>query len=331
MQSPQRGPVPRVALSDIDPVLCGERREVQFEGADQALEQRAVQTVQMKRVQPRGAGQLALLDGSLIGGQRVGVLAVQLADAADGTDADTEMIAVAVQRVAGDVVVQHADLLPHGQVIVRQNELAQADVAIAGRAELLDTMPVHRQGIGNRGQPQTAATHRCRITVIEHRHLIGREFDDRGQLAGEARRCLPGPAVAKIQVHRAIVQRVCRLDHRTNTRGAAEVGHRAAVVGAQVRNADAELVEAQLMQRTDQWPVGVRQLDFGGETGRATLGQLEAGLEHADQPAQRRDTQRADRQVQLLDLLGRPDMAGKLFDLMLQAQLIRSRIVGRQG
>ena len=103
-----------------------------------------------------------------------------------------------MQAVAAEVMVQRADLWAMA-VVMRQHELAQADVAVARRAQLLHPVPVHRQGVGRRREAEAADSGRHGVTVIEHGDLIGRELDDRSQLPGEARRGLPGATVAEVR------------------------------------------------------------------------------------------------------------------------------------
>ena len=147
MQLPQCWPVPGVSLPHIHTAVPRQRVEIQLERAEQTLAQQALQLIDMTGVQAADSGELPLIKGQLITLHRSGVLRVQTADAADGADAKTELIAVAMQRVADDIVVQRTDLLSHGQVIMGQDEFAQPDIAITRSAQLLDTMPVHRQGI----------------------------------------------------------------------------------------------------------------------------------------------------------------------------------------
>ncbi len=331
MQLAQRRPVLRIALTHIDAALQAQGIEIQREGAEQALEQQTVQRIDVIGMQAANAGQLALIERPLVGRHAIGVLAEQAAHPADGADAETQVVAVAMQAVAAEVMVQRADLLGHGQVVMRQHELAQADVAVARRAQLLHPVPVHRQGVGRRREAEAADSGRHGVTVIEHGDLIGRELDDRSQLPGEARRGLPGATVAEVQVHRAIVQRMCRLDHRTDAGRAAEILHRAAIVGAQVRYRDAELVEAQLVQCTDQRPVDMGQLHLGQETAGMGFDEGEAALELVEQAAQRLDTEGADAQAQLFDRLQWPGVIAELLDLALEPLQVSRRGLGLQA
>ncbi len=146
-------------------------------------------------------------------------------------------------------------------------------------------MAVHRQRIGHRSQAEARGigSDQRRVAVIEHRHLIGRQLDDRRQLAREAGRRLPGPAVAKIQIHRAVMQRMGGFDHRADARRAAEVLDRAAVVRAQIGHRDAELVEAELVQRANQRPVDMSQLDFSEKAAGMGIDETETASEQRHQ------------------------------------------------
>src|SRR3546814_7321056 len=100
---------------------------------------------------------------------------------------------------------------------------------------------------------------------------LGRQLDDRRQLAREAGRRLPGPAVAKIKIHRAVMQRMGGFDHPADARRTAEIFDRAAVVRTQIGHRDAELVEAKLVQRANQRPVDMSQLDFSEKADRKSV------------------------------------------------------------
>ena len=124
---------------------------------------------------------------------------------------------------------------------------------------------------------------------------------------------------------------MCRLDHRADAGRAAEVLHRAAIVGAQVRYRDAELIEAQLVQRTDQRPVDMGQLHLGQETAGMGFDEGEVALELAEQAAQRLDTEGADAQAQLFDRPQWPGVTAELLDLALEPLQVSRRGLGLQA
>ena len=110
-----------------------------------------------------GVAQQAAAGRQLGGGQGVlvvievaAVLAVQVADLADGRDAEADQVAVAVGGVALEIALQGRFFLGNGQFVVRQGEVVHADVAVTGGGQLFDGALEHVQFLRRR-----SATRRC--------------------------------------------------------------------------------------------------------------------------------------------------------------------------
>ena len=82
---------------------------------------------------PRTTGSWPWSSGVVVLGQRLGVLAVGGADAADGRHAQADQVAVGLRAVALEVAVQPALALGHRQRVVGQREVVHADVHVAVR------------------------------------------------------------------------------------------------------------------------------------------------------------------------------------------------------
>ena len=82
-------------------------------------------------------GELALLEQLAVVFQRLGVLAVAVADAADGRYAQSDQVMVGAGAVALKVSLQLPVLLGLGQIVIGQGEVIHANVHIARLAEVL--------------------------------------------------------------------------------------------------------------------------------------------------------------------------------------------------
>ena len=89
--------------------------------------------------------QAALVEQIAVFLQRLRVLAVGGADAADRRHPQPDQVAIGLRAVALEVAVQPALALGHRQRIVGQREMVHADVDVAGATESRERLRQHRQ------------------------------------------------------------------------------------------------------------------------------------------------------------------------------------------
>ena len=99
---PLRGKI--AAKVDIERLLHGRERQVQI--ADDLLDDLATDTVILIAYQATAGGELAAGQGVLVFGQVAVILAVQVADLADGGDTKPDQVAMAVGGLTLEVALQ---------------------------------------------------------------------------------------------------------------------------------------------------------------------------------------------------------------------------------
>ncbi|MNG02684.1 hypothetical protein D3C84_857240 [compost metagenome] len=151
--------------------------------------------------------------------QVVGVLHVQVLDLRDGRQTEAHVITATVTGKTLAIAMQASVLLGHRQVIVGPDELAQADVVIAGANQLFTADLPHGVLVGRAakraGHPGVfrAITIR-RAGIVENVQPVRFQFDQRRQFQGETARRLPSVAVAQVNVDGAKTKRARRIDQR---------------------------------------------------------------------------------------------------------------------
>ncbi|MNY35564.1 hypothetical protein D3C86_1699820 [compost metagenome] len=115
------------------------------------------------------------------------------------------------------IALQAGVFLGDDQIIIRQGKQAHAKIAIAGPAELLDTLALHGQFIllarqASRGKPPQRPITLRRLCIVEDRHPVRLQFDNGRHLAGETFPGLPRAAIADIDIHRAVAKRASGID-----------------------------------------------------------------------------------------------------------------------
>ena len=127
----------RPGIGEIDPHRHPKARlkrgEVEFKVTQQLLTHGTQQLFVGVATQATGQRQLTDRQLLLIALQVTDVVHMQVVNLTAGSQTKTEMITRTMTTETLAVVVQLAIFLSHRQFIVRQGELAQADIAVAGR------------------------------------------------------------------------------------------------------------------------------------------------------------------------------------------------------
>ena len=163
--------------AQIDTEARLQSRIIQLEIAQQALAGCAQQLFIEAAAQAANQRQLTDCQLALVLLHVTNVLHMQLADLAVGGQAKAEVV-TGVTAEALAVVVQLAVLLGGGQLIIGQGELALADIAIAGRQQLLHRMAAHDplvrlggKAAGHQALQDAVATRR--MGIVEDPHTAG--------------------------------------------------------------------------------------------------------------------------------------------------------------
>src|SRR5690606_35637695 len=130
---------------EIDPVVFLESNDVQVESTYQALNHGAAQLVIRGVFQAAPDGQLLVIQTLLIAGEIAVILAVEVANTADGRHTEADQIAMVLADIPQQVVLQVAVFLDQGEVMVRQDEVIHANEAITCSGQLFDATLQHFQ------------------------------------------------------------------------------------------------------------------------------------------------------------------------------------------
>ena len=308
--------------------------KVQLEITQQAFADCAQQL--LIRVATQTAEQRQLTDGQLllVVLHVTDVLHMQLADLAVGGQAQAEMI-TGVTAEALAVVVQLAVFLGDGEVIVGQGELAQTDIAVAGRQQLLYRMAAHdplvRLGGKTAGHQALQGAVAARwMGIVEDPHTAGLQLDDGRHLAGKAAGGLPGPAIAEVDVHRTKIQGPCGIDQRARLPRALEIHLGLAIGRVDVRHTDIDVIEAQLTQQAHGRPGAVGQIDVDAVVATRIGLEVAAPLQMLHQAIELDGSGQAAGEMQLLDPLGRTEVATEHVDLTGQMLQVHAKVAGHR-
>ena len=135
---------------DIECLLNARKRQVQV--ANDLLNDFASESVILVTDQATTGGELSAGQTVLIVRDVAVVLAVQVADLADGRDAQPNQIAMPVGGVALEVALQGGFFLSDGQFVIGQGKVIHADVAITRFEQLPNGVFQHLQLGSGSGQ-----------------------------------------------------------------------------------------------------------------------------------------------------------------------------------
>ncbi|MNQ78217.1 hypothetical protein D3C85_931210 [compost metagenome] len=159
------------------------------------------------------------------------------------------------------------------------------------------------------------------MRIVEHREPVRLQADDFFNGAGEIFRGLLGQPVDQVDIDRAELQGARRIDHRAGFLQTLQAIDRALHRRIEVLQADADPVETQFAQQAHGRPVGFTRVDLDAVIAGLVLQQIEMLAQVRHQLAQlvvAEKGRRAAAKVQLLDFLGRVEVAGDQLDFLLQ-------------
>lgn len=93
-------------------------------------------------------------------------------------------------------------------------------------------------------------------------------------------------AIPQVDIHRAITEGPRRVDQRMDGRRVLVAGHRQLAVAADIRHADADLIEPLVTQQAHGRPVGVVQVDVDAVVAAIVFEKMEALAQVLHQPLQ---------------------------------------------
>ena len=162
-------------LAKIDVVLGAKIVEGQAVVAHQGLDNGRAQQIVVIDFNTLPDRQLAVLDQSLVLHGRDRVLGKQIADVADGADAERNQIAMAVCRIALEVALQRTVAAGPHQFVARQREMVHADIHVTRRAQLFDRVPQQLQ-LGFRHRYVVGVDHALALEALRQvRVVVNRE------------------------------------------------------------------------------------------------------------------------------------------------------------
>lgn len=293
--------------------------------AHQGHDDGAAQQIVLRGGEAAHHGQAALLQRLAVFVQGFGILAVDVADVADGGDAQADQVAVGLGAVALEVAVQAALAFGDGQRIARQGKVVHAHVVVAGGIKGGQCAREHGNfacGAGQFDDVDAALGLEAlgQVGVGVQGDAVGAQFGHLGQGAVERGGGLPRQSVDQVDVDGVKADAARGLYQGKYLLGGLDAVYGLLHVGVEVLHAQADAVEAQIAQGLQARGADGARVHFDGVF--AIWRKAEAAPQQGHEGAQlvvAEEGGGAAAQVQLAEGLARAQVA------QLQRQLLRQQ------
>ena len=283
--------------------------------------------------------QLAGVERRVVGIQRFKVLAVARPHHPDGSDAETDKIAVGVRRVALEVAIERAVTLGYRQFVIRFGEVVHADVHVPRRSQplngvLQDGELLLRRRQGRSIYPALGLEQLRQMRVVEHRQPVRPRGDDLVERARKTFHRLVRQAVDEVHVDGTETKRARIVQHRKGLALALNAVYGLLHPRVEVLHAHGQAIKTKLAQKRERPRLDFARVHLNAVFALVVVVQTEMRARDTHQFAHlvvRQERRRAAAPVQLIHAPRLVKQRALERDLPVQARQIRRRALAVAG